>query len=78
MHAGIGIMTTTTMHVDHERMRRAAWAAVVFAVLALFALVAQTLWATQPLTLLILPAPFAGLLILLVSLSDYVSEHART
>jgi len=73
----MGIMTTATMHVDHERMRLAAWTAIVLALLAMAALVAQTLWNTQPMALLVLPAPFAGLLILLVSLSDYVSGRAH-
>lgn len=69
-------MATTTTHVDHEWARSAAWAAIVFLLLGLFATVAQTLWATQPLVLLILPAPFAGTLILLVMLSDRWNERA--
>ena len=59
-------------------MRSAAWTAIVLALLAVFAVAAQTFWATQPLALLILPAPFAGTIILLVSLDDYVSGRART
>ena len=73
----MGIMTSTTMHVDHERLRLAAWTAVVFALLAVAAVAAQMFWSTQPLALLVLPAPFAGVLILLVSLNDYVNGRAH-
>lgn len=70
-------MTTSTMHMDHERMRLAAWTAIVFALLAVAAVAAQMFWNTQPLALLVLPAPFAGILILLVSLNDYANGRAR-
>ena len=63
-------MTAMTLHVDHERVRLTAWSTVVLALLTLFTMAAQSFWETQPLALLVLLALFAGVLVLLVAVSD--------
>jgi Na+-driven multidrug efflux pump len=67
-------MTTKTAHangaLDHERVRLIAWVAVNVTLLALFAMAAARCWATEPLTILVLPVPLALLLVALVVVSD--------
>lgn len=59
-----------------ENVKLVAWVAVVFLLLALFAAAAQTFWTAQPLAILVLPVPFALMLVILVVVSDRWSRHA--
>ena len=56
--------------LDHERTRLIAWVAVNVTLLGLFAAAARRCWETQPLAIIVLPVPFALLLVALVVARD--------